>query len=109
MNTVPISVSTGHEKVQLRVRRLQRACNKKIVLVDWVAHKAGMQCSVRSSSLATVPYSMKNLIVCFQDVFFLRNRNLLDYFVTVQCKKNANFSALNFIVLNLIYHGLTSA
>ena len=38
----------------------------KIALEGWVAHKAGMQCSVRSSSLATVPYSMKNLITCFQ-------------------------------------------
>ena len=34
----------------------------KIVLVAWVGHRAGMQCSVRSSSLATVPYSMENLI-----------------------------------------------
>ena len=28
MYTVPILVSTGYEKVQLQVRRLQRACNK---------------------------------------------------------------------------------
>ena len=68
-----------------------------------------MQCSVRSSSLATVLFSMKNLIACLQVVFCLRNRNLLDYCVTVKYKKNANFSALNFIVLSLMYHALTSA
>ena len=28
MYTVPVLVSTGYEKVQLQVRRLQRACNK---------------------------------------------------------------------------------
>ena len=37
----------------------------KIVLVVWVNHKADMQCSVCTSSLATVPYSLKNLIACF--------------------------------------------
>ena len=68
-----------------------------------------MQCSVRSSSLATVPYSMKNLIACFQVVLCLRNRNLLDCYVTVQNKKNVNFSALNFIVLSLKCHALISA
>ena len=50
-----------------------------------------MQCSVRSSSLATISYSMQNLIACFQVVLYLRNRNLLDCCVTVQYKKNANF------------------
>ena len=68
-----------------------------------------MQYSVRSSSLATVPYSMKNLIACFQVVFCVRNKNLLDCCVIVQCKKNGNFPALNFIVLNLICHALMSA
>ena len=79
-----------------------------------------MQRSVRSSSLATVLYSMKNLITCFQLSqmcssqllhleFCLGNRNLLDYCVTVQCHKNAKFAALDFIVLNLMYHALTSA
>ena len=38
---------------------------KKIFLVDWVGGRAGMQCSVRSPSHSTVPYSMKNLIACF--------------------------------------------
>ena len=38
----------------------------KIALVAWVAHKAGIQCSIRSSSLDTVPYLMKNPITCFQ-------------------------------------------
>ena len=38
----------------------------KIVLVAWVAHKAGVQCSIRSSSISTVPYSMKNPTTCFQ-------------------------------------------
>ena len=38
----------------------------KIVLVAWVAHKAGMQCLIRSSSIFTVPYSTKTPITCFQ-------------------------------------------
>ena len=38
----------------------------KIALVAWVGHRAGMQCSISSSSLSTVPYSMKNPITCFQ-------------------------------------------
>ena len=38
---------------------------KKIFLADWVAYEAVMQYSVRSSSIATVPYSMKNLITYF--------------------------------------------
>ena len=37
----------------------------KIVLVAWVAHKAGIQCSIRSSSISTVPYSMKIPMSCF--------------------------------------------
>ena len=41
-------------------------CAMKIVQVAWVAHKAGMQCSIRSSSISTVPYSMKYPITCFQ-------------------------------------------
>ena len=63
---IPILVLTGYEKAQLQVRKLQRACNEKFFLVDWAAYKAGMQCSVRFSIHATVPYSMKNLIACFQ-------------------------------------------
>ena len=81
----------------------------KNVLVAWVIHKAGMQCSVLFSSLATVPYSMKSLTACFQVVLCLRNRNLLDCCVTVQYKKNAIFSPLNFIVMSLMYHALISA
>ena len=82
-----------------------------------------MQCSVRSSSLATVPNSMKNLITCFQlspDVqqsittpcILFGKCELLDYYVTAQCHKNANFrifAALNFIALNLMCQTLTSA
>ena len=50
----------------LQVRKLLRAYTvKKNFLVDWVAYEAVMQYSVRSSSFATVPYSMKNLITCF--------------------------------------------
>ena len=67
---------------------------KNIFLVDWVAYKAGMQYSVRVSSLATVPYSMKSLTACFQVILCLRNRNLLGCCITVQYStgKNANFS-----------------
>ena len=38
----------------------------KIFLVDWLAYEAAMQYSVRSSRIATVPYSMKNLITYSQ-------------------------------------------
>ena len=63
----------------------------QIILIAWVGDRAGMQCSVRTSSLATVLFSMKNLIACFQVVFCLRNRNLLDYCVTVKYKKKREF------------------
>ena len=45
---------------------LPRAYKTKIFLDDWLAYKAAMQYSVRSSSIATVPYSMKNLITYSQ-------------------------------------------
>ena len=64
----------------------------RIVLFAWVNHKAGMQCSIRSSSFATVPYSMKNLLTYFQVILCLRNRNLLDCCVTVLYKKKGEFS-----------------
>ena len=35
---------------------------KKYYLVYWVGDRAGMQYSVRSFTLTTVPYSMKNLV-----------------------------------------------
>ena len=38
----------------------------------------------------------------------LENSNLLYCCITVQYKKNANFSALKFIVLSLMYHALIS-
>ena len=38
---------------------------KKYFFVDWVGDRAGMQYSVRSFTLTTVPYSMKNLTNCF--------------------------------------------
>ena len=38
----------------------------KIVLVALVPYIAGMQCSICSSSIFTVPYSMKKTITCFQ-------------------------------------------
>ena len=96
MYTVPILVSTGYEKSSFNLEGYSEGAIK-MVLVAWVNHKAGMQCSFRSSSLATVPYSMKSLIACFQVILCLRNRNLLDRCVTVQYKKNAIF---NFVVLN---------
>ena len=116
-------VSTGYERnVQLQVRKLQWAYNKKIFLVYWVAYKAGMQCSVRSSSLATVRYSMKNLIACFYFSSDVQHSittvqhsrtTLLESrkweFARLLCfitHKNANF---NFVVLRLMYHALTPA
>ena len=71
-------------------------------LADWVAYKAGMHCSVRSLSLAIVPYSMKNLIAYFQVVFCSRNRNLLGSYVTVQyeTKRDCFCSQLHCIELN---------
>ena len=66
------------EKVRLRFLESSNGCchqlkledyserAMKMVLVAWVAHKAGMQCSIRSSSISTVPYSTKNPITCFR-------------------------------------------
>ena len=65
----------------------------------------------------------KNPITCFQlspnvqqsittPCILFGKWELLDYCVTVQCHKNASLrfvSALNFIVLSLMYHALTSA
>ena len=98
---------------------------KVALLVAWVAHKAGMQCSIRSSSLATVPYSMKNLITCFQlspdvqqsittpSILFGKwgFTRLLCYSTVSQKREFAIFlfAALNFIVLNFMYQALTLA
>ena len=50
----------------LQVKKAAASLHSEIVFsVDWVAYKAAMQYSVRSFSFATVPYSMKNLILCF--------------------------------------------
>ena len=51
-------------KRSLKLGSYSELYDKKIFLVDWVAYEAVMQYSVRSSSFATVPYSMKNLITC---------------------------------------------
>ena len=99
-----ILVSTGYEKVQLQVKRLQRACHEKIVLVAWVTHKAGMQRSVCSSSLATVPYSIKNLLTCF---YF--SSHVQQSIPTVLQPQKWEFASFNLIVLNLICHALISA
>ena len=38
----------------------------RIVLVAWVGHKAGIKCSIRSSSISTVPYEkFNNLLPTF--------------------------------------------
>ena len=55
-----------------------------------------MQCSVRSPSLATVPYSTKSLIACFQAILCSRNRNLLDCCVTVQYEIKREFFCSQF-------------
>ena len=72
-----------------------------IVLVAWVGDRTAMQCSVRSLSLSTVPYSMKNLIACFQVILCLkigiRFTAVLQYSTR---NRNAIFSALNFIVMS---------
>ena len=83
-----------------------------IDLVAWVAHKAGMQCSIRCSSISTVPYSTKNRITYFQPSPDVQQSIttpciLLEKweFTAVLCysatKKN-EFAALNFIVLKLM-------
>ena len=57
-----------------------------------------MQCLVRFFSLSTVPYSMKNLIACFQLKLCLRNRNLLGCCIIVQYKKmRISCSQLHFV------------
>ena len=68
-----------------------------------------MQCSVRSSSLATVPYSMKNLITCFQLSPDVQQSitTVLQY--SAPKMRLVNFAALNFIILNLMYQALASA
>ena len=80
----------------------------KIVLVAWVGYRAGMQCLVRSSSVATVPYSMKNIITYFQ-----LSPDVQQSITTVlQCSitktQICEIAALDFIVLNLIYQAITS-
>ena len=74
-----------------------------------------MQCAVRSPSLSTVPYSMKNLIACFHfssDVQHSITAVLQPQkweFARLLCystHKNANF---NFVVLSLMYHALIPA
>ena len=52
-------------------RKLQRS--RELFLVAWVGYRTAMQYSVRSPSSSTVPYSMKNLIACFQLILCLRN------------------------------------
>ena len=51
-------------KRRLKLGSYSELYDEKIFLVDWVGDRAGMQYSVRSFSLTTVPYSMKNLITC---------------------------------------------
>ena len=75
-----------------------------------------MHCSVRSSSLATVPYSTKNLIACFHfpsdvqhpitAVLHPQNGNFARLLCYSIVQENANF---NFIVLSLMYHALILA
>ena len=101
------------ERVRLRVLESSNDCYHqlkledyskramKIVLVAWVAHKAGMQYSIRSSSISTVPYSMKNPITCFQlspDVHqsITTLCTLLEkweFTALLQCHKNTNCCA----------------
>ena len=52
--------------LQLVLQQHYGECAMRIVLVAWVGHKTSMKCSMRSSSLSTVPYSLKNPITCFQ-------------------------------------------
>ena len=77
-----------------------------------------MQCSIRSSSLATVPYSMKNPITCFQlspDVqqslttYTLYSAHEMGTYYCVTVSQKCEFVALNFIVLKLMYQKLISA
>ena len=71
-----------------------------------------MQCSIRSSSLATaVPFSMKNPITCFRlspdvqqsitSVLVTYSRVLRTY-LCITVLQEEEFVALNFIVLNLM-------
>ena len=76
----------------------------KNVLVAWVAHEAGMQCSVRSSSLATVPYSMKNLLTCFHF-----SSDVQQSITTVLQPQQLEFANFNFTALNLMCQVLISA
>ena len=60
---------THYEKVRMFDQLKLEGCSERAMKICFSClgrHKAGMQCSVRSPSLATVLYSMKNLITCFQ-------------------------------------------
>ena len=59
-------VSTSYERSSSSSWGYLELTRLKIFLVDWLAYEAAMQYSVRSSSIATVPYSMKNLITYSQ-------------------------------------------
>ena len=74
-----------------------------------------MQRSVRSSSLSTIPYSMKNLVACFHfssDVQHSITAVLQPQkweFARLLCystNKNGNF---DFVALSLMYHALMPA
>ena len=116
MYTAPIIVSAGYTKSSFKLETYSELTMKKIFLVDWVVYKACMQCSLRSSSLATVPYSMKNLIACFHfssdvqhpitAVLHPQNGNFARLLCYSTVQENVNF---NFIVLSFMCHALISA
>ena len=91
-------------KSSFKLKGYSERAIKKNVLVAWVTHKAGIQCSVRSSSLATLPYSMKKLLTCFHF-----SPHVQQSITTVLQPQKREFASFNFIVLNLMCHALFSA
>ena len=88
----------------------------KTVLVAWVTHKVSMQCSIRSSSISTVPYCVKsnNLLPTFSrcaavNYYTLYSAREMGICYCVTVPQKCEFAALNFIVFNLMYEALISA
>ena len=75
----------------------------KIVLVAWVAHKTGMQCSIRSNLLPTFS---RCAAVNYYTLYSARE---IGIYCCVTVPHKYEFAALNFIVLKLMYQALISA
>ena len=124
VHTVQILVSSGYEKVQLaqstQVRSLQRACNENCfsslgrsqgghaLLSLFFQPRYSTVLSEKSNNL--LPTFSRCAAINYYTLYSVRETGItrLLCYSTVSQKRDF-FSALNFIVLNLMYHALTSA